>query len=123
MMVAMMKIFLLLMVVLNGENIFAADGCNDGNIFSTDGGNDDSFLDQRKSSSGRFYCSSFPFLASSLFLCSFLIKLSSLSSSSPYSSTYIQKAGDPGDISPPIFWIFRHFFLLRTRNHLSLHCV
>ena len=24
--------------------------------------------------------------------------------------SYIQKAGDPGDISPPIFWIFRHFF-------------
>ena len=24
--------------------------------------------------------------------------------------TYIQKAGDPGDKSPPIFWIFRQFF-------------
>ena len=63
-------------------NICVTDGGNDGNIFATDGGNDDSFLDQRNSSSGRFYCSSFPFLASSLFLCSFLVKLSSLLSPS-----------------------------------------
>ena len=37
--------------------------------------------------------------------------------------TYIQKAGDPGDIYPPIFFNFPPIFLLRTRNPLSLHCV